>query len=75
MGRPGSALGNAVIEAWHPTLEFGPRRRGHFATRARARARLAAWIQDYDHHRRHSALGMLSPVGYELALAATTEAA
>ena len=30
---------------------------------------MAAWIEDYNHNRRHSALGKRSPVGYELALA------
>jgi putative transposase len=70
MGRPGSALDNAVIEAWHSTLEFELRRLQHFATRAQARAAVAAWIADYNTARRHSALGMLSPVQYEQALAA-----
>jgi len=39
----------------------------HFATRAQARARVAAWIEDYNHNRRHSACGMMSPVAWELA--------
>jgi putative transposase len=70
MGRPGSALDNAVIESWHSTLEFELRSLVEFATRAAARAGVAAWIEDYNHDRRHSALGMISPVAYELALAA-----
>ena len=70
MGRPGSALDNAVIEAWHSTLEFELRRLEHFATQASARAKVAAWIEDYSTVRRHSALGMLSPIAYEQALAA-----
>jgi transposase InsO family protein len=70
MGRPGSALDNAVIESWHSTLEFELRRLQHFATRAQARAAVAAWIEDYNTARRHSALGMKSPVQYEQALAA-----
>jgi putative transposase len=70
MGRPGSALDNAVIGAWHLTLEFELRSRETFATRAVARARVAAWIDDYNRHRRHSALRMMSPVAYEQALAA-----
>jgi putative transposase len=65
MGRPGSALDNAVIESWHSTLEFELRRLEHFATRAAARAGVAAWIEDYNHHRRHSSLGRVSPVEYE----------
>jgi putative transposase len=69
MGRPGSALDNAVIESWHSTLEFELRQVEHFTTRATARAKVAAWIEDYNHHRRHSALGMMSPVDYERSLA------
>jgi putative transposase len=70
MGRPGSALGNAVIESWHSTLEFELRSVEHFATRAAARARVPAWIHEYNHTRRHSACQMMSPVDYERALAA-----
>ena len=65
MGRPGSALDNAVIESWHSTLEFELRSVETFATKAQARARVAAWIDDYNRHRRHSALAMMSPVDYE----------
>jgi len=68
MGRPGSALDNAVIESWHSTLESEVRRAGHFATRAAARAGVAAWIEACNHHRRHSALGRISPVAYERSL-------
>ena len=70
MGRPGSALDNAVIESWHSTLEFELRSVETFTTKAQARARVAAWIDDYNRHRRHSALRMMSPVDYEHALAA-----
>jgi transposase InsO family protein len=70
MGRPGSALDNAVIESWHSTLESGLRALEHFATRAQARVRVAAWIDDYNRHRRHSALAMMSPVNYEKTLQA-----
>jgi putative transposase len=70
MGRPGSALDNAVIESWHSTLEFELRSVEQFSTRAAARARVSAWIQDYNSRRRHSALGMMSPLDYERALQA-----
>ena len=69
MGRPGSALDNAVIESWHSTLEWELRSLRKFAARAEARAAVAAWIEDYNHERRHSALGMRSPVDYERSLA------
>jgi putative transposase len=65
MGRVGSALDNAVIEAWHSTLEFELRMLEHFDTKAQARRRIATWIEEYNHDRRHSALGMRSPITYE----------
>jgi transposase InsO family protein len=70
MGRPGSALDNAVIESWHSTLEFELRAVEHFATKAAARAKVAAWIEDYNTCRRHSACQMMPPVTYEKTLAA-----
>jgi putative transposase len=70
MGRPGSALDNAVIESWHSTLEFELRAVEHFATKKAARARVAAWIEDYNTCRRHSACQMLPPASYEKTLAA-----
>ena len=51
----------------HSTLTFELRSRETFATKAAARARVPAWIDDYNRRRRHSACGMLSPVDYELA--------
>ena len=70
MGRPGSALDNAVIESWHSTLEFELRAVEHFATKKVARAKVAAWIEDYNTCRRHSACQMLPPASYEKTLAA-----
>ena len=46
------------------------RRLEHFAIKAAARAGVAAWIEDYNTTRKHSSLGMRSPIGYERALAA-----
>lgn len=75
MGRAGSALDNAVIESWHSTVEFELRSVEPFATKAQGRTRVAAWIDEYNRDRKHSALraahgGMPSPVNYELAHAA-----
>jgi transposase InsO family protein len=75
MGRPGSALDNAMIESWHSTVEFELRSRVRFATRAQARAAIAAWIEDYNTARRHSACGMMPPVAWELAAAARDQEA
>jgi len=68
--RPGSALDNAVIESWHSTLEWELRRVQHFVTKAQARAKVAAWIEEDNTARKHSSLGMRSPIAYERALAA-----
>ena len=70
VGRAGSALDNAVIEAWHSTLEFELRSLERFATKAQARARVAAWIDQYNRDRKHSGCGMRSPINYEIALRA-----
>ena len=65
MGRPGSALDNAAIEAWHSTLEFELRSMEDFTTRDQARRAVAGFIDEYNTTRRHSTLGMLSPLEYE----------
>ncbi len=67
MGRVGSALDNAAIESWHSTLEFELRSLEPSPTKAAARTRLAEWIQEYNHDRRHSSIGMRSPAAYEQA--------
>ena len=72
MGRVGSALDNAVIEAWHSTLEFELRALERSATKAAARAAVAAWIDEYNRDRKHTACRthgrMRSPIDYELDL-------
>jgi putative transposase len=68
MGRVGSALDNAVIESWHSTVEFELRSLERFTTKAQARRRVSAWIEEYNTTRRHSALGMRRPIAFELAL-------
>lgn len=71
MGRVGSALDNAVIESWHSTLEWELRIQQRFATKAEARAKVAAWIDEYNRDRKHSSIGMRSPINYEIALRST----
>jgi putative transposase len=75
MGRPGSALDNAVIESWHSTVEFELRRAQHFATRQQARTAVAAWIEHYNTTRRHTACQKMPPAAYEQLLASREEAA
>jgi putative transposase len=69
MGRTGSALDNAVSEAFNSTLEWELLRTNHFATREQARHEVGIWIDEYNTDRRHSTNGMVSPVDYELARA------
>ena len=73
MGRVGSALDNSVIESWHSTLEFELRSLEHFPTRQAARGAVAAWIADYNQSRRHSGIGMRSPIQYERETAAAAQ--
>jgi putative transposase len=75
MGRPRSALDNAVIESWHSTVEFELRRVEHFTTRAAARAKVAAWIEDYNTKRRHTACQKMPPAAYEQLLITKGKAA
>jgi transposase InsO family protein len=65
MGRVGSALDNAAAESFNSTLEFELLSRRHFATKDQARREVAAFIDAYNHRRRHSSCEMLPPVAYE----------
>jgi len=59
--------GAKVVNAWRDALLALARDAGTPMTKNEARARVAAWIEDYNHNRRHSACGMMSPVAWELA--------
>jgi putative transposase len=39
----------------------------HLGTKTAARAKVAAWIENYNHHRRHSSCQLMPPVDYEKA--------
>jgi putative SOS response-associated peptidase YedK len=45
---------NAAAESFHSTVEFELLREAHFATRAEARHAVVAFLEEYNHHRRHS---------------------
>jgi transposase InsO family protein len=70
MGRVGSALDNAAAESFNSTLEWELLSRRRFATKDQARREVAAYIDRYNHRRRHSSAEMLPPVAYEAVLAA-----
>lgn len=66
VGRSGVCFDNAMAESFWSTLktEFYDRKR--WSTRDAARAGVARWIEVvYNRRRRHSALGMVSPVDFE----------
>jgi putative transposase len=65
MGRVGSALDNAAAESFNSTLEWELLSRRHFATKDQARREVAAFIDNYNHRRRHSSCEMMPPVVYE----------
>jgi transposase InsO family protein len=66
MGRVGSALANAVSEAFNSTIKVEYIHRHGFRTRAEARLKISAWIVDfYNTRRRHSACDGRSPNDYE----------
>lgn len=66
MSRVGSALDNAVSEAFHSTLKVEFVHRRHFLTRVEARTTISSWLVNwYNPRRRHSACKGMSPIDYE----------
>lgn len=66
MSRAGDCWDNAVVESFFATLKRELVHGVRWTTRAEGRQALARYIdQWYNHHRRHSALGYLSPIAYE----------
>jgi putative transposase len=63
---------NACAESFWSTLKTEYYDRHQWATKAEARHGVGRWIEDrYNRRRRHSAIGMSSPVQFEHALNAT----
>jgi putative transposase len=68
MGSVGDCYDNAMCESFFATLECELLARRRFATQADARMAVFTFIEGrYNPHRRHSALGYLSPVNFERA--------
>jgi putative transposase len=66
MGSVGDAFDNAMAEAFFATLECELIDRRTWRTQAEARLSVFRYIEGwYNPHRRHSALGYLSPVNFE----------
>ena len=68
MSRKGNCWDNAVMERFFGTLKRECTARAHFATHEQARTALFEYIETYYNRvRKHSTLGYLSPVQFELA--------
>jgi transposase InsO family protein len=67
MSRKGNCWDNAVVESFFATLKEECIHRGSWPTRARVRAAITEYIEQfYNCRRRHSTLDHVSPVDYEL---------
>lgn len=69
VGRIGSSQDNAVAESFWATLKRELISRYRFASRAEARRAIIAWINHYNARRRHSTLGNVTPIDWELRFA------
>ena len=66
MGSVGDAYDNAMAESFFATLECELLDRTRFATQREAHFAVFEWIEGwYNPHRRHSAIGYLSPIEFE----------
>ena len=67
MGRVGSCFDNAAAEAFFSSLEWEVLSRNDFTSPGQARRVVLDWCYGfYNHQRRHSTVGMMSPVAYEV---------
>jgi len=67
MGKTGICWDNAMAESFFATLKTEFYYRRVWPTKTRARLAVGAWIEDrYNRRRRHSALGQISPVQFEM---------
>jgi putative transposase len=65
-GRVGSCLDNAAAESFWAALKRELVSRYRFASRAQAKRVIVAWINHYNAVRRHSSLGNVAPIKWEL---------
>ena len=67
VGYTGVCWDNAMAESFFATLKTEFYYRRVWPTRKRARLEVGAWIEDrYNRRRRHSSIGQISPVNFEL---------
>lgn len=76
MGRVGSCFDNAAAEAFFSSLEWEVLSRHEFQNTRQAQSVVLDWCYGfYNHERRHSSAGMMSPINYENTAAPHREAA
>ncbi len=76
MGRTGVCWDNAASESFWSTFKTEFYDRHHWTTKAEARTAAGRWIEErYNRQRRHSSIGMLTPVRFEQDQPQTTQAA
>ncbi|MFZ5869740.1 MAG: IS3 family transposase [Actinomycetota bacterium] len=76
MGRVGSCFDNAAAEAFFSSLEWEVLSRNEFRNTRQAQAVVLDWCYGfYNHDRRHSSAGMMSPINYENTATPDREAA
>ncbi len=76
VGRTGVCWDNAAAESFWSTLKTEFYNRRQWPTQAEARLAVGAWIEErYNRTRRHSSIGMMSPVRYEQLHTQTAQAA
>lgn len=67
MGYTGVCWDNAMAESFFATLKTEFYYRRVWPTKAKAKLEVGAWIEDrYNRRRRHSSIGQISPVAFEL---------
>jgi putative transposase len=74
MGATGICWDNAGAESLWSTFKHECYYRHTYAAKAELIAAVDNWMYFYNNQRRHSAIGMLSPIDYEQTLKAVTEA-
>lgn len=75
MGRTGVCWDNSGVESFWSTFKHEFYYRHVFATKSELIAAVDKWMDFYNNRRRHTVIGMLSPVAYEQSLQAVEEAA
>ena len=75
MSRKGDCWDNAVAESFFSTLEWEHLGRHPVKSVRETRAEIEGYLDFYNHERRHSTIGLVSPVEFELRCFAAVGAA